>query len=160
MTLTHKPISGIVSNLCKEFSVRKKAIDLGAVPALVALLSAPQPQLLKNALTALLLLCGDYKGRDQVMAADPSQALLHILDSEYRELQELTLNLVATAARSKEFRHALCTCRQASCRGGKRESKAGQGGAVRGWRQGRKATGLEREGCEKDPERREIRFFP
>ena len=74
MTLTHKPISGIVSNLCKEFSVRKKAIDLGAVPALVALLSAPQPQLLKNALTALLLLCGDYKGRDQVMAADPSQA--------------------------------------------------------------------------------------
>ena len=101
MTLTHKPISGIVSNLCKEFSVRKKAIDLGAVPALVALLSAPQPQLLKNALTALLLLCGDYKGRDQVMAADPSQALLHILDSEYRELQELTLNLVATAARTE-----------------------------------------------------------
>eukprot|EP00043_Microstomoeca_roanoka_P030303 m.25756 g.25756 ORF g.25756 m.25756 type:complete len:784 (-) comp9916_c0_seq3:47-2398(-) len=98
--------AAIVANLCSEFSVRRFILSQGVIPALVALLTASQ-DITRHALRALLALCEDYDGRSEVMSAQPNEALLQLLDSEYREIQELALQVVAKAARNQLCRQAL-----------------------------------------------------
>lgn len=78
------------------------------MPMLVSLLSAPQPDINCHVLSTLNGLCEDYDGRAQLMAAQPAEVLLSLLDSDYRHIQELALAVVAKASRNHQCRQQLC----------------------------------------------------
>eukprot|EP00049_Salpingoeca_infusionum_P004626 m.81866 g.81866 ORF g.81866 m.81866 type:complete len:782 (+) comp12657_c0_seq6:332-2677(+) len=95
------------AHLSKNFSFRRNLLAGGVIPAACELLSSTTPTLLKAVLECLLALAQDYKSRNAIADVAPYAALLPHLSSDYREIQELGIQLVALIATSELCRHGL-----------------------------------------------------
>eukprot|EP00040_Diaphanoeca_grandis_P014431 m.73199 g.73199 ORF g.73199 m.73199 type:complete len:799 (+) comp24536_c0_seq1:174-2570(+) len=114
--ISNENAGGYFANFATEFSGRVQIFEAGGLEELIALLvrmvpdpadakaakNAPQtPDLLRNTLQALSLLCDEHDARAALGKGDTGgvETLLVVLDSEYNELQSLALKCLLAATR-------------------------------------------------------------
>ena len=82
-----------VRNVSEDYSTKSMIMSTeGAIPSLVALLSANDPDIAFNSLGALDKIMADYQPRQLIREVKGHEPLFNLIKSEYPQIQELAFS--------------------------------------------------------------------
>uniref|UniRef100_A0A3B3BV18 Armadillo repeat containing 3 n=1 Tax=Oryzias melastigma TaxID=30732 RepID=A0A3B3BV18_ORYME len=104
-TVVHEFATLCLTHLSKDFTCKAQIFDSNGLPALIQLLSSPDPDVQKNSVEVICNLVQDYKSRLAFHKLGGIPSLLELLKSDFPVIQRLALRTLHCITTDPDSRH-------------------------------------------------------